>query len=1218
MSYVDARFDKKKDVIQVVERDNKGIRQYKEFKPRYEFFYKDIKGKHRSIYGDPLTRVLCKTTHDFYLELKKHSGKELFESDLDPVFKCLAENYLGIDAPNLNICFWDIETDFSPELGYAKPEDPFMAITAITVYLKWLDSLITLSIPPKTLTIEQAREMVADIDNTFVFEREEDMLETFLDLIQDADVISGWNSSTFDDCYTCNRIERLLGREATKKFCLFDQYPKPKKFERFGKEMSSYSFTGIINMDMLDLYTKYTYEEKASYRLDYIGEIEVGENKVPYDGSLDMLYNQDFRKFIEYNRQDVVLLNKLDEKLKYISLAMQMAHENTVLLPTVLGSVSMVEQAIINEAHSKGLRVFNRPKKDDSIDSRAAGAYVAYPKVGICDWVGSYDINSLYPSLFRALNMCNETIIGQLRPHITDPYIKKQEKIKKSFAKAWEGLFGTFEYEHVMNRNTEEILYLDWANGETSELTGDEIYRLIFESDKKWIISANGTIFTYEKEGVIPGLLSRWYSERKSLQAKLKEVIASGDKKQEEYWDKRQLIKKILLNSLYGVMLQSSSRFFDKRIGQSTTLSGRQVVKHMSAKTNEIITGEFDYKGEAIIYNDSVTGDTIILTDQGEMTIAELYDLCPDNYTKGEKEYGNNYDVKVVGYNIDTDKPTMAGINYVMRHFTNKKLYKTTLSNGKSVTVTEDHSLMVDRNGAIFEAKPSELLEGDLFICLIRGEEFTTERTTLQSIECLGEVEDYVYDISINDKYHVFFANDCLVHNTDSCSHDTVIRCNWGEMQIESLFHRGAHFWQENTEHGVKEYSSHSDLQVVSYDPDSDTSYYGGINYIYRHKVSKERWEITDETDNQVNVTGDHSVMVERDTILLEIKPRDIQEDDILISISSNIGEVKRVKIKSIKQLDNYEDEYVYDIGMKNENHPWFFGNNILIHNSVYFSAYSTLKPDIDAGLIPWDKDTVVKLYDQMCEEVNESFVDFMLEQFHCPPNRGSVIKAGREIVATKALFIKKKRYAVLYYDKEGKRVDVDGKPGKIKTTGLDLKRSDTPAFIQDFLSEVLRMVLFGESQESILEYIRGFRTEFRERKGWQKGSPKRANNITPYQAKEEAQGKANMPGHVRASINWNTLKSIYNDQYSMNIVDGAKVSVCKLKPRNQLGFDSVAYPVDELRLPQWFLDLPFDDDEMENVLIDGKLDNLIGVLNWDLKSAEDKNTFNSFFDFGD
>jgi DNA polymerase elongation subunit (family B) len=283
--------------------------------------------------------------------------------------------------------------------------------------------------------------------------------------------------------------------------------------------------------------------------------------------------------------------------------------------------------------------------------------------------------------------------------------------------------------------------------------------------------------------------------------------------------------------------------------------------------------------------------------------------------------------------------------------------------------------------------------------------------------------------------------------------------------------------------------------------------------------------------------------------------------------------------------------------------------------DSAYFSAYKTLKKEIDKGTIPWSKDNVIILYDQIADEVNGTFAQFMLDAFHCPKSRGEVIKAGRELVATKGLFITKKRYAVLYYDKEGKRTDKDDKPGKIKAMGLDLKRSDTPEFIQDFLSRVLEMVLTGHEQREVIDYINDFRTEFKVRPGWEKGSPRRANNITDYAEKELKQGKANLPGHVRASLNWNTLKRMNGDKYSMSITDGAKVVVCKLK-NNPLDYTSVAYPVDELRLPQWFKNLPFDHDDMENTIIDNKLKNLIGVLGWDYSSTEETNTFSRLFDF--
>ena len=889
MSYVDAMWDRDQDIIRVVERDPKKGRLFQEYPAKYLFYYPDQKGKFKSIYGESLSKVVTRSYKDFQKEQRIHSNHKLYEGDINPIFRHLEDHYLGKDAPKLNVAFWDIEVDFDPERGYASPEDAFMPITAIAVHLQWLDTLVCLAVPPKTLTMEKATEQVKDFPNTHLFETEAEMLDMFLHLIEDADLISGWNSEGFDMPYTVNRITKALSKEDTRRLCLWNQLPKKREYEKFGKKAITYDLIGRVHLDSLELYRKYTYEERHTYRLDAIGEMEVGESKTQYEGTLDQLYNNDFKKFIEYNRQDTALLDKLDKKLKFIDLANTLAHECTVLLRTTMGAVAVTEQAIINEAHHRGMIVPNRKQRDESEDTQAAGAYVAYPKKGIHDWIGSMDINSLYPSAIRALNMGPETIVGQLRQDRTDQFIQEQMLVhKKSFAASWEGIFGSLEYEAVMRQDKAFEITIDWENGDTNAMSAAETYNLIFESNQPWMISANGTIFTYEHEGIIPGLLKRWYSERKDMQAKLKDCIAAGNKIEEEYWDKRQLVKKINLNSLYGAILNPGCKFFDKRIGQSTTLTGRQIAKHMAGKVNEMITGEFDHVGKSIIYGD-----------------------------------------------------------------------------------------------------------------------------------------------------------------TDSC----------------------------------------------------------------------------------------------------------------------------------------------------------------------YFSAYNTLKVDIQKKLVPWDKDICVDLYDKISDNVNDTFPDFMLVAFHCPKSRGGVIKAGREIVASKGLFITKKRYAVLYYDKDGKRQDVNGKDGKIKVMGLDLKRSDTPEFMQKFLEEVLTKVLNGSGEEEILEMISSFRTEFKSRPGWEKGSPKRANNIAAYQEKERKEGRANMPGHVRASINWNTLKRMNGDKYSMGIVDGMKVIVCKVK-ENPLGFTSVAYPTDELRLPKWFQELPFDHSEMETTIINNKLDNLIGVLDWDLESTTQDNTFGKLFSF--
>jgi DNA polymerase elongation subunit (family B) len=196
------------------------------------------------------------------------------------------------------------------------------------------------------------------------------------------------------------------------------------------------------------------------------GEYELNERKTQFEGTLDQLYNQHFKKFIEYNRQDTLLLHKLDKKLRFLDLANELAHANTVLLQTTMGAVAVTEQAIINEAHERGLVVPNRKERLTDDDTQAAGAYVATPKKGIHEWIGSIDINSLYPSAIRALNMAPETIIGQLRPTMTDKYIRDRINSGMSFAAAWEGLFGSLEYTAVMDQQRGTEITIDWQDGE--------------------------------------------------------------------------------------------------------------------------------------------------------------------------------------------------------------------------------------------------------------------------------------------------------------------------------------------------------------------------------------------------------------------------------------------------------------------------------------------------------------------------------------------------------------------------------------------------------------------------------------------------------------------------------------------------------------------------------------------------------------------------------
>ena len=176
--------------------------------------------------------------------------------------------------------------------------------------------MICLAVPPKKLKMEDAKEMVKDFDNVMLYETEAEMLDVFLDLIKDADVLSGWNSEGFDIPYTVNRVTKALSKEDTRRFCLFDQFPKKREYEKYGRQAVTYDFIGRVHLDSLELYRKYTYEERHTYRLDAIAEYELGERKTQYEGTLDQLYNNDFRTFVEYNINDCMLLEKLDKKLK--------------------------------------------------------------------------------------------------------------------------------------------------------------------------------------------------------------------------------------------------------------------------------------------------------------------------------------------------------------------------------------------------------------------------------------------------------------------------------------------------------------------------------------------------------------------------------------------------------------------------------------------------------------------------------------------------------------------------------------------------------------------------------------------------------------------------------------------------------------------------------------------------------------------------------------
>ncbi len=546
MCYVDGYYDAKKNVVKIAERDANGVRHLVDHDVEHVFYYTHPAGTNRSMYGEPLKKSVHRDAQKFRKELSRikletdktgNRKHKIYESDINPVFRILENNYKGIEAPSLNLAFFDIETGFDVDRGFAPVDDPFNPVTAISVHLSHVDRLIALVLCPPTLSMDEAQKIASQFPDTFLFDDERELLRSFMGVIEESDCLSGWNSTLFDIPYIVNRIKRIIDEDATRDLCLWRQKPRQRVVPKYGKDHESYDLIGRVHLDYLELYQKHNPQQQHSYRLDYIGEVEVGDNKVQYDGTLDDLYKKDFYKFIEYSRQDVALLVKIDAKKRFIELANQIAHVNCVQLKTTMGSVALVEQAIILEMHQLGLIAPERKPRDyvdsvsdgfddedDDIDEDdgkqpVVGAYVAKPIPGLYDHVAAVDINSLYPSTIRALNISPETIVGQIRSDETMALIAKRIAEGVPRRDAWEGIFCTLEFDHVMQRDSAELT-VDFDDGQTKQFSGRQLYDYIFDPKNKLCMSANGTIFRTDKDGIIPQLLAKWYYERQDMQAK--------------------------------------------------------------------------------------------------------------------------------------------------------------------------------------------------------------------------------------------------------------------------------------------------------------------------------------------------------------------------------------------------------------------------------------------------------------------------------------------------------------------------------------------------------------------------------------------------------------------------------------------------------------------------------------------------------------------------
>jgi DNA polymerase elongation subunit (family B) len=497
---------------------------------------------------------------------------------------------------------------YNGPVGFSSVDDPYAPINAITIYKKWLDAYTTIAVPPEEWDGVLDATLPSDV---IIVKNEQELLELTLYHLTDADIISGWNSDFFDLPYMIKRTARTLGERRINDWC-FEGMPEPKfgEVEKFGSKQTNATIFGRIHLDYLQLFRKFTLGGRSSYALAAIADEELDIDKLTYSGSLADLYHDDFNFFLRYNIRDVEVMVGLDKKFKYIDIANEMIHENTVRFSAIFGSVNLIDTGIINYCHNeKHVIVRDREfKKGDPIE----GALVVEPKIGIHEWIGSVDINSLYPSSIRAINISPEKIIGQFTCDEED----------------WAGIRAKDEKYHALKLENDNDLV---------EKTGAEWYEIL--KSKSWAISGYGTVLDQSSgPGIVAAILGKWYAERKSLQKLKKEwgnkatsakkefgidsVEYKEAKTQEEFYDLKQGIKKVLLNSTYGALINEYDRFYDPRLGASTTGTGRQITTHMIQTTSMLITGkpqllrkEFVRNNDGFAHKYYIDDDSIITGD---------------------------------------------------------------------------------------------------------------------------------------------------------------------------------------------------------------------------------------------------------------------------------------------------------------------------------------------------------------------------------------------------------------------------------------------------------------------------------------------------------------------------------------------------------------------------------------------------------------------------